>query len=103
MAQPHSPSPLLQPPMTPPTITQEVSSLTGTGPIRQQTGPSLGPHVPVPSGERAWLRPASPRPANLAVFALAQAAGTPFRVLFPAHQAAASVAAGDVLGASHPT
>jgi len=45
--------------MTPPTITQEVSTLTGTGCIRQHSGP-----------------------------------GT-----LPSHHAAASVAAGDVLGA----
>lgn len=37
---------------------------------------------------------------NLAVFAIARAAGTSFRVHFAAHQAATSVAAGHVLGAS---
>ena len=86
--------------MTPPTITQEVTSLTGTGPIRQQTGPR-----PETTRSRTVWRAGLAAAgiaaaANLAVFALAHAAGTPFQVRFPAHQATASVAASDVLGAS---
>jgi hypothetical protein len=38
--------------------------------------------------------------ANLAVFAFAWIAGAPFRVRFSPHQAALSITAGDVLGAT---
>jgi len=74
--------------------------LTGTGPIHQQTG--LRPETTRPRTVwQAGLAAAGiAAAANLAVFALAQAAGTQFRVHFPAHQAATPVAAGDVLGAS---
>ena len=74
--------------------------MTGTGPIHQQTG--LRPETTRPRTVwRAGLAAAGiAAAANLAVFALAQAAGTQFRVHFPAHQAATSVAAGDVPGAS---
>src|SRR5262249_24694495 len=88
MTQPHRPAPCPEPPTTPPTITQEVTSLTGTGPIHQQTG--LRPETTRPRTVwRAGLAAAGiAAAANLAVFALAQAAGTQFRVHFPAHQAA---------------
>lgn len=100
MTQPHSPGRSPQPPMTPPTITQEATSLTSTGPIQQQAGPRPET-TPSRTVWRAGLAAAGiAAAANLAVFALAHAAGTPLRVRFPAHQAAASVAAGDVLGAS---
>jgi hypothetical protein len=38
--------------------------------------------------------------ANLAVYGIARAAGAPLRVRFPGHQAAWSIAAGDVLVAT---
>lgn len=71
-----------------------------TDPIRQQTEPR--PETPRSRAVwRAGLAAAGiAAAANLAVFALTQAAGTQFRVRFPGHQAATSVAAGDVLGAS---
>lgn len=74
--------------------------MTGTGPIRQPTGSR-----PETTRSRAVWRTGLAAAgiaaaANLAVFALARAAGTPFQVRFPGHQAATSVAVGDVLGAS---
>jgi len=67
MTQPHSPAPFPQPPTTPPTITQEVTSLTGTGPIHQQTG--LWPEITRPHTVwRAGLAAAGiAAAANLAV------------------------------------
>jgi hypothetical protein len=74
--------------------------MTSTSPAGQQTAarPEITPSRTV---WRAGLAAAGVVvAANLAVFMLPRSAGTSFRVHFTAHQAATSVAAGDVLGAT---
>ncbi len=89
-----------QPTPDPPTITQEVTWMTSTDAGVQQTK-TRSEIKPSGSVWRAGLAAAGiAMAANLAVFAIARAAGTSFRVHFAAHQAATSVAAGHVLGAS---
>lgn len=74
--------------------------MTSTDPGVQQTG-TRSETRPSRTVWRAGLAAAGiAAAANIAVFAIARAAGTSFRVHFAVHQAATSVAVGQVLGVS---